>query len=74
MKTIEKIIVAFLYWRATHPDKWQRLWLYVTPIVLFVLVTTGVALSFIFMPEAAMRLAVLAIVVTGLVWALKWED
>jgi hypothetical protein len=71
---IEQLMVAFLYWKATHPDQWTQLGLIVKPVSLAVLAVVSMYLLFTIVPHALCQMAVMAIVVSGLVWCLGWED
>jgi hypothetical protein len=71
---IEQLMVAFLYWKATHPDQWTRIGLIAKPTALAVLAVVAMYLLFTFVPHALCQMAVMAIVVGGLVWCLHWDD
>jgi hypothetical protein len=71
---IEQLMVAFLYWKATHPDQWTQFGLIVKPVALAFLAVVSMYLLFTYVPHALCQIAVMAIVVSGLVWCLGWED
>ena len=71
---IEQLMVAFLYWKATHPDDWQQIKLFAAPIGLALLAVVSLCLLFIYVPHAVFQMAIMAVIVTGLVWCLKWDD
>jgi hypothetical protein len=71
---IEQLMVAFLYWKATHQDQWKHIGLIAKPVALAVLAVMSMYLLFTYVPHALCQIAVMAIVVGGLVWCLGWED
>jgi hypothetical protein len=71
---IEQLMVAFLYWKAANPDQWTHLGLIAKPVALAVLAVVSMYLLFTYVPHALCQVAVMAIVVSGLVWCLGWED
>lgn len=71
---IEQILVAFLYWKATHPDQWQQIGLILKPVAFALLAVVAMYLLFTIVPHAVCQVLVMAFVVCGLVWALKWDD
>jgi len=74
IQKIERLAVAFLYWKATHPDDWQQIKLFAQPIGLTLLAVVSLCLLFIYVPHAVFQMAIMAIIVTGLVWCMKWDD
>jgi hypothetical protein len=71
---IEQLMVAFLYWKAANPDQWTQLGLIAKPVSLALLAVVSMYLLFTFVPHALCQMAVMAIVVSGLVWCLGWDD
>ena len=71
---IEQLAVAFLYWKTTHPDDWQQIKLFAAPFGLALLAVVSLCVLFIYVPHAVFQMAIMAIIVTGLVWCLKWDD
>jgi hypothetical protein len=71
---IEELMVAFLYWKATHPGQWTHIGLIAKPVALAVLAVVAMYLLFTIVPHAVCQVLVMAVVVCGLVWALSWQD
>ena len=74
IQKIERLAVAFLRWKDYAPEQWQQIKLFAQPIGLALLAVVSLYLLLTFVPHAAAQMAIMAIIVTGLVWCLKWDD
>jgi hypothetical protein len=71
---LEKLAVLFLYWRGCFPEHWGMVCEVFKMIGLSVLSVVSMWLLFTLCPDAVVQIIIMAAVVSGLVWCLRWDD
>ena len=74
IQKIERLAVAFLRWKDYAPEEWQQIKLFAAPIGLAFLAVVSLCVLFIYVPHAVFQMAIMAVIVAGLVWCMKWDD